>query len=733
MAIIYDREQQVFTLQTRNTTYQMMVGEYGFLLHLYYGARIEGETMDYLIHKKDSGFSGNPGDAGTDRTFSHDQLPQEFSSYGVGDYRNNSIAVCNGDGSRAADFRFISGNIADGAWKISGMPSLYDAEEKGETLEILMRDPVSGLELTLYYVVFEESDVIARSAKITNAGSGEIRLEKIMSVCLDIPCGEWELVHFHGRHAMERMPERLPVMNGIMSVGSRRGTSSHHHNPAIIVCSPDASEEHGECYGMALVYSGNFVAETEKDQMDSVRVQMGIHPDSFEYLLAEGQSFETPQVIMTYSGEGFGKMSRSFHQIIRHNLCRGKYKLSRRPVLINNWEATYFDFDEEKIYQIAKQAAELGIELLVLDDGWFGKRNDDNSGLGDWFVNESKLHGGLDRLVQRINGLGMKFGIWMEPEMVSEDSDLYRAHPDWAFTVPGRKPCRSRNQLVLDLSRKDVRDYVFGAISAVLKSSHIEYVKWDMNRSICDVYSALLPKERQGETYHRYVLGLYELLERFCTEFPDILLEGCSGGGGRFDPAMLYYSPQYWCSDDTDAVERLEIQYGTSFFYPVSAVGSHVSASPNHQTGRKMPLHTRGVVAMAGSFGYEMDLNLLSEEEKKEVKLQVEDYKRFYDVIHNGSYYRLSSPQGDSICTAWQFVSKDQKCSLVNAAVTHVKANSPDLYFKLKGLDGSKRYRISGEDRIYSGNALMNAGLLLPMPMGDYPALQIELTEAEII
>lgn len=731
MAIIYNREEQVFTLQTRNTTYQMKVGEYGFLLHLYYGARVDGETMDYLVRKRDAGFSGNPGDAGMDRTFSHDQLPQEFSSYGVGDYRDNSIAVVNTDGSRAADFRFVSCKTVKGAWKASGMPSLYDDEEKGETLEILLKDSATGLELNLYYVVFEESDIIARSAKITNGGDGKMRLEKMMSVCLDIPNGEWELIHFHGRHAMERMPERIPLMNGIMSVGSRRGTSSHHHNPTVIVCGPDASEDHGECYGLALVYSGNFTAEVEVDQMNSVRALMGINPDSFEFLLAAGESFETPQAIMTYSGEGFAKLSHSFHHIIRHNLCRGKYKLSRRPILINNWEATYFDFNEEKIYNIARQASELGIEMLVLDDGWFGNRNDDNTGLGDWFVNENKIRGGLKKLVERINGLGMKFGIWVEPEMVSEDSDLYRTHPDWALTIPGRKPCRGRNQLVLDMSRRDVRDYIFETISAVLKSANIEYIKWDMNRSICDVYSALLPKERQGEVYHRYVLGIYELLERFNTEFPDILLEGCSGGGGRFDPAMLYYSPQFWCSDDTDGIERLEIQYGTSFFYPISTVGSHVSASPNHQTGRNTPLATRGVVAMAGSFGYEMDLNLLSEEEKEEVKHKVEDYKRYYDLIHNGRYYRLVSPQGDSVFTAWQFVSEDQKSSLVNAVVTHVKANSPDIYFKLKGLDCSKRYRIDGKDRIYSGKALMAAGIRLPMPSGDYPAIQMELREAE--
>ncbi len=497
----------------------------------------------------------------------------------------------------------------------------------------------------------------------------------------------------------------------------------------MILCSPDATEEHGGCYGLSLIYSGNFSMEIEMDQMDSVRAVCGINPEFFEYRLEPGEAFDTPQLMMTYSGSGLGRMSANFHSIIRHNLCRGKYKFARRPVLINNWEATYFDFNEEKILSIARQASELGIEMLVLDDGWFGSRDSDNAGLGDWFVNTDKLKGGLTDLVTGINGLGMKFGIWIEPEMVNEDSRLYREHPDWALTIPGRKPCRSRNQLVLDMSRSEVRDYVFDSIAAVLKSANVEYVKWDMNRSICDVYSAVLPKERQGEVYHRYVLGIYDLMERFTSSFPNILFEGCSGGGGRFDPAILYYSPQIWCSDDTDGIERLEIQYGTSFFYPISAVGSHVSAIPNHQTGRRTPLATRGVVAMAGSFGYEMDLNLLTEDEKEAVKAQVEDYKKYYDLIHNGDYYRLASPQGDSGFTAWQFVSGDKTRTLLNLVITHVRANAPDLWFKLRGLDPEKRYRLEEDGRIYSGSALMNAGISIPMIMGDYPAVQMVLTE----
>ena len=729
MAIIMNQAEQVFTLQTKRTTYQMKAGDYGILLHLYYGARVEDCTMDYLLHRKDVGFSGNPYEAGEDRTFSLDTLPQEFPSYGVGDYRNNCVGVCQADGTRAADFRYVSWEIREGAHKIPGLPCLFDEDETAETLVIFLEDAASSLKLELYYVVFADRDVIARSARITNGGKEAVRLEKMMSACLELPNGSWEAIHFHGRHAMERRLERLPLMHGTMEVGSRRGTSSHQHNPGVILCSPDATEEHGGCYGLSLIYSGNFSMEIEMDQMDSVRAVCGINPEFFEYRLEPGEAFDTPQLMMTYSGSGLGRMSANFHSIIRHNLCRGKYKFARRPVLINNWEATYFDFNEEKILSIARQASELGIEMLVLDDGWFGSRDSDNAGLGDWYVNTDKLKGGLTDLVTGINGLGMKFGIWIEPEMVNEDSRLYREHPDWALTIPGRKPCRSRNQLVLDMSRSEVRDYVFDSIAAVLKSANVEYVKWDMNRSICDVYSAVLPKERQGEVYHRYVLGIYDLMERFTSSFPNILFEGCSGGGGRFDPAILYYSPQIWCSDDTDGIERLEIQYGTSFFYPISAVGSHVSAIPNHQTGRRTPLATRGVVAMAGSFGYEMDLNLLTEDEKEAVKAQVEDYKKYYDLIHNGDYYRLTSPQGDSGFTAWQFVSGDKTRTLLNLVITHVRANAPDLWFKLRGLDPEKRYRLEEDGGIYSGSALMNAGISIPMIMGDYPAVQMVLTE----
>lgn len=731
MAIQYNEERKIFTLQTKHTTYQMMEGPYGFLLHLYYGKKLQSGFTDDLIMLRDFGFSGNPNDTGTDRTFSPDVLPLEYSGSGVMDFRSPSVTVVNSDGSRAADFRYQSHEIGKGAYGIPGMPALYDGERESDTLVIHMEDRCTGLKLKLFYGVFEEQDVITRAVSVYNGGTGGVNLEKVMSLHLDIPFGQWEMVHLHGRQAMERQLERVPLMHGTMSVGSRRGTSSHQHNPGIILCEPNTTEEHGECYGMSLIYSGNFTAEAEVDQLSHTRVLMGISPEFFSFRLEPGESFDAPQAMMTFTTQGFSHMSSIFHHMIRHHLCRGKFKLTRRPILINNWETTYFKFDEEKIYQIAEHASRLGIEMMVLDDGWFGKREDDNSGLGDWVVNEDKLHGGLKPLVDRINGIGMKFGIWVEPEMISEDSDLYRAHEDWVLKIPGRLPCRSRNQLVLDLSRQDVRDYVFDSIARVFRSANIEYVKWDMNRSITDLYSGLLPKERQGEVCHRYVLGLYQLLERFVTEFPDILFEGCSGGGGRFDPAMLYYSPQIWCSDNTDAVERMEIQYGTSFFYPVSALCAHVSVAPNHQTGRTTPLQTRGIVASSGSLGYEMDLSVLTDGEREEIKRQVEDYKRCYDLIADGTYYRVMAPAGAGDQCVWQFVSKDRSRSLVNMVVTHARANIPFFHVKLKGLDPEGLYRmnVDGEERVCQGECLMSAGLVMKHLFGDYPSRQIYLEQ----
>ncbi len=718
---------KIFNLETKNTLYQMKVDRFGVLNHLWYGEKTDC-CMDYLLDYPDAGFSGNIYEAENERTYSLNTLPQEYSTSGVGDFRISAISVTHEDGSNALDLRVREYQIKEGKYEIPGLPAVYAKEDEAETLEITLKDTATEAEVILKYGVFEKEDVITRSVVVKNSGKTPIVINKVHSMCLDIPYGDWEWMHFYGRHTMERQAERVPVLHGISESSSSRGTSSHHQNPAVLLCEKDCTETNGHCIGAALMYSGGFQAQVEKDQLEQIRLVMGIHPDTFEWILEAGEAFYTPEVILSCSTTGFAKLSQNFHHIIRNHVCRGTYQLSSRPVLINNWEATYFDFNEEKILNIARQASKLGIDMMVLDDGWFGKRDDDCSGLGDWFVNEKKLNGGLKALVEKINAMGMKFGLWFEPEMVSEDSDLYRNHPDWAIQIPGRKPMRSRYQLVLDMSNPEVVDYLYGVMSAILRENHIEYVKWDMNRSISDWYTATLSRGRQMEMPHRYVLGLYELLEKLTSEFPDVLFEGCSGGGGRFDAGMMYYCPQIWCSDDTDAHERTFIQYGTSFFYPTSTVGSHVSAVPNHQTGRITSIETRGVVAMAGSFGYELDLNQLSEEEKAVVAKQVTHYKEYQSLIYNGDYYRLANPFEDGM-SAWSWISEDKKTILVQGVLFRAKPNVLRKTLRLMGLEAKKNYKIAGTEEVYTGVALMSGGVLLQRAVGDDVSFEIVLEE----
>lgn len=718
---------KIFNLETENTLYQMKVDRFGVLNHLWYGEKTDC-CMDYLLDYPDAGFSGNIYEAENERTYSLNTLPQEYSTSGVGDFRISAISVTHEDGSNALDLRVREYQIKKGKYEIPGLPAVYAKEDEAETLEITLKDTATEAEVILKYGVFEKEDIITRSVEVKNLGNTPIVINKVHSMCLDIPYGDWEWMHFYGRHTMERQAERVPVLHGISESSSSRGTSSHHQNPAVLLCEKDCTETSGHCIGAALMYSGGFQAQVEKDQLEQIRLVMGIHPDTFEWTLEAGEAFYTPEVILSCSTTGFAKLSQNFHHIIRNHVCRGTYQLSSRPVLINNWEATYFDFNEEKILNIARQASKLGIDMMVLDDGWFGKRDGDCSGLGDWFVNEKKLNGGLKALVEKINAMGMKFGLWFEPEMVSEDSDLYRNHPDWAIQIPGRKPMRSRYQLVLDMSNPEVVDYLYGVMSAILRENHIEYVKWDMNRSISDWYTATLSRGRQMEMPHRYVLGLYELLEKLTSEFPDVLFEGCSGGGGRFDAGMMYYCPQIWCSDDTDAHERTFIQYGTSFFYPTSTVGSHVSAVPNHQTGRITSIETRGVVAMAGSFGYELDLNQLSEEEKTVVAKQVTHYKEYQSLIYNGDYYRLANPFEDGM-SAWSWISEDKKTILVQGVLFRAKPNVLRKTLRLMGLEAKKNYKIAGTEEVYTGVALMSGGVLLQRAVGDDVSFEIVLEE----
>ncbi|MFR5407202.1 MAG: alpha-galactosidase [Blautia faecis] len=717
MAITFNETTRIFTLTTAHTTYQMQADAQGYLLHLYYGARTAGE-MDYLLNYGDRGFSGNPNSAGSDRTYSLDALPQEYPSLGTGDFRNYALNIENADGSQCCNPVYITHEIAAGKYTLKGLPFVRAEENEAETLKIILEDPVTKVELHLLYGVLEKEDIITRSVIIKNAGKAPVTVKKAQSACLDFLHGDYDLIKFYGRHAMERNMERMPVSHESTRIGSRRGTSSHQYNPGVILAGKNTNEDSGSCYGMLFVYSGNFLVEAEKDQYDQTRIQMGLTDELFAYPLEAGAEFIAPEVILSYTNKGLSRLSKQYHHCIMNHICQGKYVHANRPVLINSWEAAYFDFTGDTIVELAKEAKALGIDMVVMDDGWFGKRNDDNSSLGDWYVNEEKLGGTLTKLIERVNAEGVKFGIWIEPEMVSEDSDLYREHPDWAITIPGRKPVRSRNQLVLDFSRKEVRDEIFKRICAVLDQGNVEYIKWDMNRSLADIYAP-------NVTYD-YVLGVYDFLEKLTNRYPDILIEGCSGGGGRFDAGMLYYTPQIWCSDNTDAINRTRIQYGTSFFYPVAAMGSHVSAVPNHQTGRVTSMHTRGVAAMSGTFGYELNPALLNAKEKAEIRAQLAQYREYQELIREGDYYRLSNPFQDNFA-AWMVVSDDRSKALVSVIRLTAEANPPAAYVTLKGMEEDAFYREKTTGKVYPGAALMEAGILLPAAVSEYEAYQIEL------
>ena len=724
MAIIYNPNSKIFTLHTAHSTYQMKVDTLGYLLHLYYGDRSSG-SMDYLLTYADRGFSGNPYAAGADRTYSLDALPQEYPCLGTGDYRNIALNIKGDNGVEGVNLLYKRHEIRKGKYVLNVLPAVWAKEEEAQTLEIVLADEAAQVEVHLLYGVLEDVDVITRSVVIKNIGTGRVTIEKASAACLDFVSGDYDVLRFYGRHAMERNLERTPLGHGTICFGSRRGTSSHQYNPAVILAEHGATEDSGACYGMLMVYSGNFLCEAEKDQFEQTRLLMGLNEELFSYPLAAGETFTVPEVILSYSANGLSELSQQYHKCIRDHVCRSKYVHESRPVLINSWEAAYFDFTGDTIVDLAKEAASLGIDMVVMDDGWFGKRDDDNSSLGDWYVNEKKLGGSLSELIRRVHEQGVKFGIWIEPEMVNEDSDLYRAHPDWAIQISGRKPIRSRNQLLLDFSRKEVRDQVFEQICAVLDQGEIDYVKWDMNRSMADVYA--------GNLTYDYVLGVYDFMERLTSRYPDLLLEGCSGGGGRFDAGMLYYSPQIWCSDNTDAINRTRIQYGTSFFYPVSAVGAHVSAVPNHQTGRVTNLNTRGVTAMAGTFGYELNPALLSEEEKQTIREQIQTYKKYERLINEGTYWRLSNPFEDEV-SAWMSVSREQDRALVSVVRLVSEANSTTVYIRLRGLKPDAVYLEENSGKQYFGAALMAAGIPLPAFTHEYEAYQfsfVELKEAK--
>lgn len=728
MAVRFDEKKNLFTLQTLDSTYQMKVDDHGVLLHTYYGAAADETDFSYLIGPEDRGFSGQPGDEKKNRTYSMDYYPLEYPVQGNGDFRVKALKAGFEGEVPALDLRFVSYEQGKGKYSLPGLPALFEAEaEEAETLKITLKDRVEEIYVTLFYGIFEKKNIITRAASIENRSGKNVVLKRALSLGLDFMEGDMDLIHFYGKHAGERQFERRNLPHGITEISSSRGTSSHHHNPFVILCDRDTTEDFGNAYGISFIYSGGFRIQMEKDQVDGIRLVCGIDDEEFLWKLAPGESFVTPEAALSYSENGLTALSDQFQKAYHANLIRSPWKDKKRPTLVNNWEATYFGFDAEKLLKIAGEAADLGLDMLVLDDGWFGKRDDDNSGLGDWFVNEKKLGCTMKELVDRVNALGLKFGIWLEPEMVSEDSELYRMHPDWVLQIPGREPNRSRNQLVLDLSRKEVREYMKKFINDTLSCANISYVKWDMNRSVDNVYSAADPTLSQGAVRHKYVLGLYEVMEDMLTRHPDLLLEGCSGGGGRFDAGMLYYAPQIWCSDNTDAIERLRIHYGTSFGYPMSSVSAHVSVCPNHQNGRVTPFKTRGICAMQGSFGYELDLSKLSEEDKAEARRQIAVYNENWELFQSGSYYRLNSPMENHDYTAWSYVSKDQRKASLSVIYTDLHGNPKPVRVKLKGLKKDASYDVDGT--VYTGAALMRGGLLIPKPACNYDSYMVCIRE----
>lgn len=722
MSISFIEEAGIFKLDTPGSTYCIqLMKEEGILLHLYYGRRLSDWHMADLSR---TGFGmKEPHTNERERGSFNDCMFFEYPTHGLGDYREDAFAVLNPNGHTATSLAYRSHRIYAGKPQINGMPATFGDENTVSTLEITAEDEQNGIEYTLIYSAFEDVDAITRSVRIRNTGKYEnIKLTKVLSTSVDFEGAVFDTIVLHGSWARERHIERNRLGYGKHSVSSRRGESSHQEHPFLALLDTCATEDYGNVYGFNFVYSGNFIAQAEKTQFDCVRVVMGINPADFCWNLHAGEEFASPEAVMVYSAQGVGGMTRTFHDLYRNHLIRSPYKDMKRPILINNWEATYFKFDTDKLIAIAKQASKLGIEMLVMDDGWFGKRDNDDNSLGDWVVYEEKLKGGLKYLVDEVNKLGMKFGIWFEPEMISPDSNLYRAHPDWAIQIPGRKGVQSRAQFVLDLSRPEVVDYTFNQVATILRSANIEYVKWDMNRQLTDLGSFMLDSESQGELSHRYVLGVYELQGRLTKEFPKLLIENCSGGGARFDPGMLYYSPQIWTSDDTDAVERLKIQQGTALIYPLSTMGAHVSDCPNHAVGRVTPFETRGYVALAGTFGYELDVTRIPEDDRNMIPHQVAMYHRFNDLVRSGDYYRVASYSENHEWDCWEVVAKDKSEALMTVAEVLRKANVKSRRVCFKGLAPEKTYRVAEYD-IYNdcdkedtaltlkGDALMYAGI----------------------
>ncbi|HCW54670.1 MAG TPA: alpha-galactosidase [Clostridium sp.] len=730
MSIKYFEKNRVFKLDANNTTYMIaIVDKENFVGHVYYGKKVIDNNLNYLLRLNEPPFV--PSKNNRDRVSFYDSFSFEYPTHGIGDFRETAFEVKDPNGNTACKLQYVSHEIYKGKKRLENLPSTFGNEDECTTLELKCVDNDLNLEVTLIYTVFENLDAITRSVKVKNKNYERIKLTKVLSMSIDFDGIDYDMISLHGSWARERHINRRKVTYGTQTVASLRGETSHQDSPFIAFLDHDANDEYGEVFGFNFVYSGNFISMVQGCQFDTTRVLMGINPSDFEWILEEGEEFITPEVVMVHSNKGIGQMTRTFHDLYRNHLIRGKFKDKKRPILINNWEATYFDFNTEKLLDIVKEASKCGIEMLVMDDGWFGHRNSDNSSLGDWFVNEEKLKGGLKYLVDEVNKLGLEFGIWIEPEMISPDSELYKKHPDWCIHIEGRTPALCREQYVLDLTRGEVVDYIYNSIKKILKSANITYIKWDMNRQITDLGSCYIDKEHHGEIFHRYVLAVYEMMNRLTTDFPNILLENCSGGGARFDPAMLYYSPQIWCSDDTDSIERLKIQEGTAMVYPLSTMGAHVSDCPNHTVGRTTPFETRGNVALAGTFGYELDITKISEEDRNMISKQVAMYHKYNDLIRRGDYYRIANYSENHEFDCWGVISKDKSEALITCVQVLGRPNYHSRRIRLKGLDENSFYKDEETSKVYSGGALMNAGINISGLYGDFTSKIMHFNKVE--
>lgn len=706
MPITFDEKRKIFKLDTLDSTYAIGIRE-GYLIHLYYGKKIPDDNLLDLPFRGYFATISPKNVHVDDYKFSLDVQPMEYSCNGSGDYRLAALSIKDSMGRTTTDIRYLDHKIYDGKPKLKGLPATYcNDDSEAQTLELITIDKFTGAKVTLYYTAFANYSVVTESVKVENTGKETFEIEKVASCCVNFPSMDYNMINLSGVWSRERRVITRHLAHGIQSVASKRGSSSHNHNPFVALVDDKGGEDFGDAFGFNLVYSGNFSADIETDYLDCTRLVMGINPIDFTWVVEPGDEFQSPEVVMVYSDSGMGKMSRTFHDLYNNNLIRGEWKNKKRPLLINSWEGSGFDFDQETLVRYAKEAKKLGIELLVMDDGWFGHRDSDNSSLGDWFVNESKLKGGLTKLIERVNAEGVQFGIWYEPEMISEDSELYKAHPDWCVHVEGREQSPARQQYVIDMTRQDVRDCIFNQMYDVLSKNNIAYLKWDYNRAITEPASVMLDARHSKEFFHRFILGTYELMDRITSAFPHILFESCACGGGRFDAGMLYYMPQAWASDNTDPIERLTIQFGTTMCYPASSMGAHVSACD--RTG----IETKAAVAMAGTFGYELDPKEMSEEDKEKVKEQVKNYHRYYNVIHFGDLYRIIAPTDDEFKCAWEYVAKDKSEALLTVVIKN-RAPHDFLLIKMKGLDPEKMYRDETDGEIYSGALLMNAGINL--------------------